>query len=50
MSDLSGRLVDELSGGQRQRVWVAMVLAQETGVDPQPQAFVELAQRYATVP
>ncbi|WP_200847215.1 ABC transporter ATP-binding protein [Microbacterium sp. 18062] len=29
---LSGRLVDELSGGQRQRVWVAMALAQETGI------------------
>ncbi|MEJ5913202.1 ABC transporter ATP-binding protein [Pseudokineococcus sp. 1T1Z-3] len=32
VTDLSGRLVDELSGGQRQRVWVAMVLAQETGL------------------
>ncbi len=29
---LSGRLVDELSGGQRQRVWVAMALAQDTGI------------------
>lgn len=29
---LSGRVVDELSGGQRQRVWVAMALAQETGI------------------
>lgn len=29
---LSGRLVDELSGGQRQRVWVAMALAQQTGI------------------
>jgi iron complex transport system ATP-binding protein len=32
VTDLSGRLVDELSGGQRQRVWVAMVLAQQTGI------------------
>jgi len=32
VSELSGRLVDELSGGQRQRVWVAMALAQETGI------------------
>ena len=32
VTDLSGRLVDELSGGQRQRVWVAMALAQETGI------------------
>ncbi|SHL48620.1 iron complex transport system ATP-binding protein [Pseudonocardia thermophila] len=30
--ELSSRLVDELSGGQRQRVWVAMALAQETGI------------------
>lgn len=32
VTDLSGRLVDELSGGQRQRVWVAMALAQDTGI------------------
>lgn len=32
VTPLSGRLVDELSGGQRQRVWVAMALAQETGI------------------
>ena len=32
VTSLSGRLVDELSGGQRQRVWVAMVLAQQTGI------------------
>lgn len=32
VTDLSGRLVDELSGGQRQRVWVAMALAQATGI------------------
>ncbi|MGO2193965.1 MAG: ABC transporter ATP-binding protein [Brachybacterium sp.] len=32
VTDLSARLVDELSGGQRQRVWVAMALAQETGI------------------
>ncbi|MEV7283143.1 ABC transporter ATP-binding protein [Streptomyces sp. NPDC093252] len=30
--DLAARSVDELSGGQRQRVWIAMALAQETGV------------------
>ncbi|GHB68342.1 cobalamin/Fe3+-siderophore ABC transporter ATP-binding protein [Streptomyces xanthochromogenes] len=29
---LADRPVDELSGGQRQRVWIAMALAQETGV------------------
>lgn len=32
ITDLAPRLVDELSGGQRQRVWVAMALAQETGI------------------
>jgi iron complex transport system ATP-binding protein len=30
--ELADRPVDELSGGQRQRVWIAMVLAQDTGV------------------
>jgi iron complex transport system ATP-binding protein len=30
--DLAERPVDELSGGQRQRVWMAMALAQETGI------------------
>ena len=32
VSDLADRPIDELSGGQRQRVWIAMALAQETGV------------------
>jgi iron complex transport system ATP-binding protein len=31
-ADLAERPVDELSGGQRQRVWIAMALAQETGI------------------
>ncbi len=30
--DLAARPVDELSGGQRQRVWIAMALAQRTGI------------------
>ncbi|ALG14867.1 ABC transporter ATP-binding protein [Kibdelosporangium phytohabitans] len=30
--ELAERPVDELSGGQRQRVWIAMALAQNTGV------------------
>lgn len=30
--DLADRPLDELSGGQRQRVWIAMALAQETGI------------------
>ncbi|MFJ6000756.1 ABC transporter ATP-binding protein [Arthrobacter sp. NPDC092385] len=29
---LADRSVDELSGGQRQRVWIAMALAQQTGI------------------
>ncbi|KNC18438.1 hypothetical protein AC792_12485 [Arthrobacter sp. RIT-PI-e] len=29
---LAERTVDELSGGQRQRVWIAMALAQQTGI------------------
>ena len=32
IADLADRSVDELSGGQRQRVWIAMALAQETGI------------------
>ena len=32
IADLADRDVDELSGGQRQRVWIAMALAQETGI------------------
>jgi iron complex transport system ATP-binding protein len=32
VAGLRSRSVDELSGGQRQRVWIAMALAQETGV------------------
>jgi ABC-type cobalamin/Fe3+-siderophores transport system ATPase subunit len=45
VSDLSGRLVDELSGGQQQRVWVAMVLAQETGILllDEPTTFLDIA-------
>lgn len=31
-ADLADRAVDELSGGQRQRVWIAMALAQQTGL------------------
>ncbi len=44
-TELSHRPVDELSGGQRQRVWVAMVLAQETGVLllDEPTTFLDMA-------
>ncbi|WP_083090399.1 ABC transporter ATP-binding protein [Actinomyces vulturis] len=32
LTDLADRRIDSLSGGQRQRAWIAMVLAQRTGV------------------
>ncbi|MCG7429047.1 ABC transporter ATP-binding protein [Dermacoccus nishinomiyaensis] len=32
VSQLAERTADSLSGGQRQRVWLAMVLAQQTGI------------------
>ncbi|MDA1476361.1 ABC transporter ATP-binding protein [Bacillus changyiensis] len=32
MEELANRTVDSLSGGQRQRAWIAMTLAQETGI------------------
>jgi iron complex transport system ATP-binding protein len=32
MTDFADRAVDELSGGQRQRAWIALTLAQQTGI------------------
>ncbi|WP_264211205.1 ABC transporter ATP-binding protein [Leisingera thetidis] len=32
MTALAGRPLDSLSGGQRQRAWIAMALAQDTGI------------------
>lgn len=32
MEELQHRKVDELSGGQRQRAWIALTLAQDTGI------------------
>jgi iron complex transport system ATP-binding protein len=45
--DLAGRLVDELSGGQRQRVWIAMTLAQGTGLLllDEPTTYLDLAHQ-----
>ncbi|GAA4513519.1 ABC transporter ATP-binding protein [Brevibacterium yomogidense] len=45
--DLADRAVDELSGGQRQRVWVAMVLAQQSGLLllDEPTTFLDVAHQ-----
>ena len=45
--DLAGRPVDELSGGQRQRVWIAMTLAQGTGLMllDEPTTYLDLAHQ-----
>ena len=47
ITDLADRSVDELSGGQRQRVWIAMVLAQETGILllDEPTTFLDVAHQ-----
>ena len=45
--DLADRPVDELSGGQRQRVWIAMALAQGTGLMllDEPTTYLDLAHQ-----
>lgn len=47
ISELADRAVDELSGGQRQRVWIAMVLAQQTGILllDEPTTYLDLARQ-----
>ncbi|XVV09754.1 ABC transporter ATP-binding protein [Actinoplanes sp. CA-131856] len=47
VAELADRPVDELSGGQRQRVWIALVLAQETGLLllDEPTTFLDLAHQ-----
>ena len=45
--DLADRRMAELSGGQRQRVWIAMVLAQQTGILllDEPTTYLDLAHQ-----
>lgn len=47
IADLADRAVDELSGGQRQRVWIALALAQGTGLMllDEPTTFLDLAHQ-----
>jgi len=47
VTELAGVPVDELSGGQRQRVWVAMALAQQTGILllDEPTTFLDIAHQ-----
>ena len=47
VDDLADRHVGELSGGQLQRVWIALVLAQETGIIllDEPTTYLDIAHQ-----
>lgn len=47
LADSADRLVEQLSGGQRQRVWIALVLAQDTGVLmlDEPTTYLDIAHQ-----
>ncbi|MGB4778948.1 ABC transporter ATP-binding protein [Microbacterium sp.] len=47
VEDLSDQHVDMLSGGQRQRVWIAMTLAQQTGILllDEPTTFLDISHQ-----
>ncbi|GGA42625.1 ABC transporter ATP-binding protein [Paenibacillus physcomitrellae] len=47
MSDFAERPIEQLSGGQRQRAWIAMALAQETGILflDEPTTFLDMAHQ-----
>ncbi len=47
MSEFSDREIASLSGGQRQRVWIAMALAQQTGIIllDEPTTYLDLAHQ-----
>jgi iron complex transport system ATP-binding protein len=48
LTGLADAVVSELSGGQRQRAWIAMVLAQQTGLLllDEPTTFLDIAHQY----
>ncbi len=51
MASLAARPLDELSGGQRQHAWIAMALAQETGVLllDEPTTYLDMAHQVAVL-